>query len=149
VLLVLVGLGLAGAYVLYQTYQPAQPVDPLAEDYQQALNYMDQGQWDQAVSLFDQILDAVPGYEDAARKKAEALEKQKLTHLYDQGKTYFEQGKWDEAIAQWQELRERDPGFNEASVEDMLCRAHLENGLLRVAAFDEDGDLRHLHEAMV
>jgi tetratricopeptide (TPR) repeat protein len=149
VLLVLVGLGLAGAYVLYQTYQPAQPVDPLAEDYQQALNYMDQGQWDQAVSLFDQILDAVPGYEDAARKKAEALEKQKLTDLYDQGKTYFEQGKWDEAIAQLQELRERDPGFNEASVEDMLCRAHLEKGLLRVAAFDEDGDLRHLHEAMV
>jgi tetratricopeptide (TPR) repeat protein len=31
----------------------------------------------------------------------------------------------------------------------MLCRAYREKGLLRVAAFDKDGDLRHLHEAMV
>jgi serine/threonine protein kinase/outer membrane protein assembly factor BamD (BamD/ComL family) len=196
VFLVLVGLGFAGAYVLYQTYQ--QPMDPLADDYQQALTYMEQGQWDQAVGLLDEILAAVPDYKDAAEKKAEALEKQELTRLYDQGQAYFEQGewdqavnmfdkvlaispdykdvvekkaealekqeltrlyeqgqayfeqsKWDEAIAQWQELRARDPGFNEALVEDMLCRAYLEKGLLDVAAFDEDGDLRHLHEAMV
>jgi tetratricopeptide (TPR) repeat protein len=118
VLLALVGLGFAGAYVLYQTYQqpqPAQPADTLADDYQQALNYMDQGQWDQAVSLFDEILSSVPDYKDA----------------------------------QWQELRDRDPGFEEALVEDMLCRAYLEKGFLKAAAFDEDGDLRHLHEAMV
>ena len=149
VLLVLVGLGFASAYVLYQTYQQAQPVDLLADDYQQALNYMDQGQWDQAVSLFDEILAAAPDYKDAAEKKVEALEKQELTRLYDQGKAYFEQGEWYEAIAQWQELRDRDPGFKEAAVEDMLCRAYLEKGLLKVAAFDEDSDLRHLHEAMV
>jgi tetratricopeptide (TPR) repeat protein/tRNA A-37 threonylcarbamoyl transferase component Bud32 len=153
ILLVLVGLGFAGAYVLYQTYQqpqpPQQPVDPLADDYQRALTYMDQGQWDQAVSLFDEILAATPDYKNAAEKKAEALEKQELTRLYDQGKEYFEQGKWDEAIAQWQELRDRDPGFNEASVKDMLCQGYLEKGLLKVATFDEDGDLRHLHEAMV
>ena len=149
VLLVLVGLGFAGAYVLYQTYQQAQPVDPLADHYQQALNYMDQGQWDQAVSLFDEILAAAPDYKDAAEKKVEALEKQELTRLYDQGKAYFEQGEWYEAIAQWQELRDRDPGFKEAAVEDMLCRAYLEKGLLKVAAFDDDSDLRHLHEAMV
>jgi serine/threonine protein kinase/outer membrane protein assembly factor BamD (BamD/ComL family) len=148
-LLVLVGLGVAGAYILYQTYQQTQRTDPLADVYQQALNYIDQGQWDQAVSLFDEILAAAPDYRDAAKKKAEALEKQELTRLYDQGKEYFEQGKWDEAVAQWQELRDRDPGFNEASVEDMLCRAYREKGLLRVAAFDKDGDLRHLHEAMV
>jgi len=149
VLLVLVGLGLAGAYVLYQTYQQAQPVDPLTDDYQQALNYMDQGQWDRAVSLFDEILAASPDYKDAVEKRAKALEKQELTRLYDQGKAYLEQDKWDEAIAQWQELRDHDPGFNEASVEDMLCRAYLEKGLLDVAAFDKDSDLRHLHEAMV
>jgi serine/threonine protein kinase/outer membrane protein assembly factor BamD (BamD/ComL family) len=148
-LLVLVGSGFAGAYILYQTYQQTQRLDPLADDYQQALNYMDQGQWDQAVSLFDEILAAAPDYKDAAEKKAEILEKQELTRLYDQGKEYFEQGKWDEAIAQWQELRDRDPGFSEASVEDMLCRAYLEKGLLRVAAFDEDSDLRHFHEAIV
>lgn len=149
VLLVLVGLGFASAYVLYQTYQQTQPADPLADDYQQALNYMDQGQWDQAVSLFDEILAAAPDYKDAVEKKVEALEKQELTGLYDQGKAYFEQGEWYEAIAQWQELRDRDPGFKEATVEDMLCRAYLEKGLLNVAAFDEDSDLRHLHEAMV
>ena len=148
-LLVLVGLGVAGAYVLYQTYQQTQQADPLADVYQQALNYIDQGQWDQAVSLFDDILAAAPDYRDAAKKKAEALEKQELTRLYDQGKEYFEQGKWDEAVAQWQELRDRDPGFNEVSVEDMLCQAYREKGLLRVAAFDKDGDIRHLHEAMV
>jgi serine/threonine protein kinase/outer membrane protein assembly factor BamD (BamD/ComL family) len=148
-LLVLVGLGVAGAYVLYQTYQQTHRTDPLADVYQQALSYIDQGQWDQAVSLFDEILAAAPDYRDAAEKKAEALEKQELTRLYDQGKEYFGQGKWDEAVAQWQELRDRDPGFNEASVEDMLCRAYREKGLLRVAAFDKDGDLRHLHEAMV
>lgn len=155
ILLVLVGLGLAGAYVLYQTYQqpplaqPTPPVDPLADDYQQALAYMDRGQWDQAVSLFDEILAAASDYKDVVEKRAEALEKQELTGLYDQGKAYFEQGEWDEAIAQWQELRDRDPGFERASVEDMLCRAYLEKGLLRVDNFDEDGDLRHLHEAMV
>jgi serine/threonine protein kinase/lipopolysaccharide biosynthesis regulator YciM len=148
-LLVLVGLGLAGAYVLYQTYQQAQPVDPLADDYQQALNYVDQGQWDQAVSLFDEILAAAPDYKSAAERRAEALEKKELTHLYDQGKAYFEQGEWDEAIAQWQELRDRDPAFNKALVEDMLCRAYLEKGLLKMAAFDEDGNLRHLNEARV
>ena len=150
--LVLVGLGLSGAYVLYQTYQqsqPAQPVDPLADKYRQALTYMDQDQWDQAVSLFDEILAASPDYKDAVEKRAEALEKQELTRLYDQGKEYFEQGEWDEAIAQWQELRDRDLGFNEPSVEGMLCGAYLEKGLLDVAAFDEDDDLRHLHEAMV
>ena len=149
VLLVLVGFGFAGAYVLYQTYQQPQPVDLLADGYQQALNYMDQGQWDQAVNLFDEILAAVPDYKDAAEKRAEALEAQDLTRLYDQGRAYFEQGEWDNAIAQWQELRDRDPGFNEASVEDMLCRAYLERGLLRVAAFDKASNLRHLHEAMV
>jgi len=149
VFLVLVGLGSAGAYVLYQTYQQAQPVDTLAGDYQQALNYMDQGQWDQAVGLFDEILAAAPDYKDAAEKRAEALEKQELIRLYDRGKEYFEQGKWDETIAQLQKLRDHDPGFNEVSVEDMLCQAYLEKGLLKVAAFDEDGDLRHLHEAMV
>jgi tetratricopeptide (TPR) repeat protein/tRNA A-37 threonylcarbamoyl transferase component Bud32 len=155
VLLVLVGLGFAGAYVLYQTYQqpqptqPAQLADPLADDYQRALTYMDQGQWDQAVSLFDEILAITPDYKDAAEKKAEALEKQELTRLYEQGEAYFEQGEWDAAIAQWQELRDRDPGFNEASVKDMLCRAYLEKGLLNVATFDKDSDLRHLHEAMV
>jgi tetratricopeptide (TPR) repeat protein len=31
----------------------------------------------------------------------------------------------------------------------MLCRAYLEKSLLKVAAFDKDSDLRHLHEAMV
>jgi tetratricopeptide (TPR) repeat protein/tRNA A-37 threonylcarbamoyl transferase component Bud32 len=150
VLLVLIGLGSAGAYVLYhQTYQQAQPVDPVADDYQQALNYMDQGQWDQAISLFDEILAAVPDYRDAAQKKAEALEKQELTRLYDEGKAYFEQGEWDEAIAQFRALRDRDVDFNEASVKDMLCQAYLEKGLLRVAVFEEDSDLRHLHEAMV
>ncbi|MFB0536255.1 MAG: protein kinase [Anaerolineae bacterium] len=155
VFLVLVGLGLAGAYVLYQNYQQLQlhqqpqPADPLADEYRQALACMEQGQWDRAVSLFDEILAAAPDYEDAAEKKAEALEKQELTGLYDQGKAYFEQGKWDEAIAQWQELRDRDPGFNEKSVKDMLCRTYLEKGLLEVAAFDKDSDLRHLHEAMV
>ncbi len=154
-LLVLVGLGFAGAYVLYQIYQqpqpaqPTQPVDPLTDDYQRALAYMEQGQWDQAVSLFDEILAAAPDYKDAAEKRAEALEEQELTRLYEQGKEYFEQGEWDEAIAQWQELRDRDPSFNEASVEDMLCRAYLEKSLLRVATFDEDNDLRHLHESMV
>jgi tetratricopeptide (TPR) repeat protein len=208
VFLVLIGLGFAGAYVLYQTYQwpqptqQPQPTDPLADDYQQALTYMERGQWDQAVGLLDQILAAMPDYKDAAKKKAEALEKQELTRLYDQGQAYFEQGEWDqavslfdkvlaispdyedvvekkaealekqeltrlydqgqahfeqgewdEAIAQWRELRDRDPGFapgfHEASVEDMLCRAYLEKALLDVAAFDKDGDLRHLHEAMV
>jgi len=149
VLLALIGLGFAGAYVLYQTYQQAQPVDTLADDYQQALNYLDQGQWDQAVNLFDEILAAAPDYEDAAEKKAEALEKQELTRLYDQGQAYFEQGEWDEAIAQFQELQHRDPDFNKASVKDMLCPAYLEKGLLKVAAFDKDSDLRHLHEAMV
>jgi len=149
VLLVLVGLGFAGAYVLYQTYQQPQPADPLADDYQQALSYMEQGQWDQAVNLFDEILAGVPDYKDAAEKRDEALEKQELTRLYDQGTAYFEQGEWDEAIAQWQELRDLDPGFNKASVEDMLCRAYLEKSLLQVAAFDKDSDLRHLHEAMV
>jgi len=150
--LVLAGLGFSGAYVLYQTYQqpqPAQSVDPLADKYRQALTYMDQDQWDQAVSLFDEILAASPDYKDAVEKRAEALEKQELTRLYDQGKEYFEQGEWDEAIAQWQELRDRDLGFNEPSVEGMLCGAYLEKGLLDVAAFDEDDDLRHLHEAMV
>jgi tetratricopeptide (TPR) repeat protein len=152
VLLGLVGVGLAGAYVLYQSYQqpqPTQPVDPLADDYQRALAYMEQGEWDQAVSLLDEILAAAPDYEEAVEKKTEVLEKQELTGLYDQGKEYFEQGKWDEAIAQWQKLRDRDPGFNEASVEDMLCRAYLEKAFLRVAAFDKDSDLRYLHEAMV
>jgi tetratricopeptide (TPR) repeat protein/predicted Ser/Thr protein kinase len=149
VFLVLIGLGSAGAYVLYQTYQQTQPVDTLTDDYQQALNYMDQGQWDQAVSLLDEILAAAPDYKDAAEKRAEALEKQELIRLYDQGKEYFEQGEWDEAIAQLQELRDHDPSFNEVSVENMLCQAYLEKALLKVAAFDEDGDLRHLHEAMV
>jgi tetratricopeptide (TPR) repeat protein/predicted Ser/Thr protein kinase len=155
VLLGLVGLGVAGAYALYQIYQqpqpaqPTQPVDTLADDYQRAIAYMEQGQWEQAVGLLDEILAAAPDYEDAAEKKAEALEKQELTRLYEQGKEYFEQGEWDEAIAQWQELRDHDPGFNEASVKDMLCRAYLEKGLLKLAAFDEDGDLRHLHETMV
>lgn len=155
ILLALVGLGFGGGYVLYQTYQqpqpiqPTQPVDTLADDYQRALAHMEQGQWDQAVRLFDEILAVAPDYEDAAEKKAEALEKQELTHLHDQGKAYFEQGKWDEAIAQWQELRDRDPSFDKASVDGMLCRAYLQKGLLDVAAFDQDGDLRHLHEAMV
>jgi tetratricopeptide (TPR) repeat protein/tRNA A-37 threonylcarbamoyl transferase component Bud32 len=149
VLLVLVGLGFAGAYVLYQTYQQPQPTDPLADDYQQALSYMDQDQWDQAINLFDEILAAVPDYQDAAEKRALALEKQNLTRLYDQGRAYFEQGEWDEAIAQWQELRDLDPGFNKVSVEDMLGQAYLEKSLLQVAAFDKDSDLRHLHEAMV
>ncbi|TEU10160.1 MAG: tetratricopeptide repeat protein [Anaerolineales bacterium] len=148
-LLVLIGLGFAGAYVLYQTYPQAPPVDILADDYQQALNYMDQGQWDQAINLFDEILATAPDYKNAAEKKAEALEKQELIRLYDQGKAYFEQGEWDEAIAQFQELRDRDPDFNKASVKDMLCGAYLEKGLLKVAAFDKDSDLRHLHEAMV
>jgi tetratricopeptide (TPR) repeat protein len=148
-LLVLAGLGFAGAYVLYQIYQQPRSVDPLPGNYRQALIYMEQGHWDQAVSLFDEILAVSPGYEDVVEKKAEALKKQELARLYDRGEAYFEQGKWDEAIAQWQELRDRDPGFNEASVKDMLCRAYLEKGLLRVAAFDEDSDLRHLHEAMV
>lgn len=151
-LLVLIGLGLAGAYVLYQTYwqpQPAPPADPLADKYQQALAYLKQNQWDQAVSLLDEILAVSPDYQDATEKRAEALEKQEVTRLYAQGKAYFDQGQWDEAIAQWQELRDRDPGFNKAEVEDMLCRSYLEKGLLRVRAFDGDGDLRHLHEAMV
>ncbi len=152
ILLALVGLGSAGAYVLYQTYQQAQlarPTDPLADDYQQALKFMEQGQWDQAVNLFDEILAAAPDYKDASERRAEAQEKLELTRLYEQGKEYFEQGEWDEAIAQWQELQDRDPSFNKASVEDMLCRAYLEKALLKVANFDEDGDLRHLHEAMV
>jgi tetratricopeptide (TPR) repeat protein len=143
----------APVYQTYQQPQPAdqqpQPVDLLADDYQQALAYMEQGRWDEALRLLDEILAAEPDYEDAVELRAEALEKQELTRLYDQGKAHFEQGEWDEAIAQWQELRGRDPGFNEASVEDMLCRAYLEKSLLKVAAFDKDSDLRHLHEAMV
>ncbi len=136
--------------IIYASYgaQPASP-DSVKADYQQALQYMEQGQWTAAIEALDRVLAADPNYGDAAAQRAKAVEKKKLADMYQTATAYYQQGQWPEAISQLEVLRDRDPTFNQSSVENMLCTAYREQGLATLAKAFADHSTAALDEAAV
>ncbi len=147
---------LAGTVYAYQHYHQIKVQEALEASYQQALDYMEQEQWDQALEEFDHLLTIAPDYKDAAQKREEVRQKrggsngeQSPDHLYAEGQEYYAQKQWDKTIARLEEVHSRDPTFHKAAVEEMLCRAYLEQGKAQVQTLDDESEKQRLEEAII
>jgi hypothetical protein len=87
---------------------------PLAEQYAQALNHLDQQHWQQAAELFTAIEQQQPGYRDAAALVKDAEQQRQLAAWLDQAEAAAGHEDWDTAVTALENLCAVDPAYRDA-----------------------------------
>ena len=99
----------------------------VTEFYQQGLNYLQQGEYSQAIESFQKVLAwsaEHPEVQTSLKKATEDLMKATAESRLDEGKNFYGKGQLEEAIFKWKEVLEIDPQHREA--QDLITRARSE-----------------------
>ena len=109
----------------------------LAQLYTQAKTAIAEERWDEAGSLFDQLLTADPNYSPDAQSLAANVARQRtLLEYYNAGQRFYDQGQCSDALEQFQQVRALDPTFRSEGVQEYLFNCYLAEGRIRI---DEAG----------
>jgi tetratricopeptide (TPR) repeat protein len=97
----------------------------LAEDYAQALHAIRNGQWEEAIRGFEQVLEQQADYEQVVEQLQDAKRQHQLARLYSEAESAYEQQSWRVVIAKLKELVQIDPDYRDVSVKlESAKRAH-------------------------
>ena len=118
---VLIGLGLIAAGVILIGQQRERGI---REEYDRAMQFYDQGDWEKALAGFDRVLVLAPNYEDVSFRKNEAVRLRELHRLYSDGKTQYQAGDTAKAITLFSQLQSEDATYGQPSVSEMLCDSY-------------------------
>ena len=88
----------------------------LADRYAQAINHLDQEEWQQAADLFTAIEQEQPGYREAAALLTTAQRQRDLAGWSDQAAAAAGQDDWDAVVAALEKICAVDPTYQDAGV---------------------------------
>jgi len=108
--LVLVVVAL-GAFLIFKTQQP-DPIDVL---YNRAQAKMTVGDYEEAIRIYEQILERDPNHKGAQFGLDKARRLSNLSILYQNARTYIANEQWDLAWAELNKILEIDPSYSDAS----------------------------------
>lgn len=100
-----------GAYFVFKTQQP-DPIDVL---YNRAQAKMTVGDYEEAIQIYEQILERDPNHKGAQFGLDKARRLANLSLLYQNAKTYIANEQWDLAWAELNKILEIDPTYSDAS----------------------------------
>jgi len=100
-----------GAYLVFKTQQP-DPIDVL---YNRAQAKMTVGDYEEAIQIYEQILERDPNHKGAQFGLDKARRLSNLSILYQNAKTYIANEQWDLAWAELNKILEIDPAYSDAS----------------------------------
>jgi tetratricopeptide (TPR) repeat protein len=118
----------------------------LESQYERAVTYYDQNNWENALILFDDILEIDAGYKDVYQKaeiarqrfateKAEAERLQKLAGLWQQAQHALREATWTEAVIALTQLLELDADYRGQEPQEQLKEATRQRDMQQ--AYDE------------
>lgn len=108
--LVLLAVAL-GAYLVFKAQQP-DPIDVL---YNRAQAKMTVGDYNEAIQIYEQILERDPNHRGAQFGLDKARRLANLSLLYQNARTYIANEQWDQAWAELNKILEIDPSYSDAS----------------------------------
>ncbi len=100
-----------GAYLIFKTQQP-DPIDVL---YNRAQAKMTVGDYEEAIQIYQQILERDPNHKGAQFGLDKARRLANLSLLYQNARTYIANEQWDLAWTELNKILEIDPGYSDAS----------------------------------
>lgn len=100
-----------GAYLIFKTQQP-DPIDVL---YNRAQAKMTVGDYEEAIQIYEQILERDPNHKGAQFGLDKARRLANLSLLYQNARTYIANEQWDLAWAELNKILEIDPSYSDAS----------------------------------
>jgi tetratricopeptide (TPR) repeat protein len=116
-----------------------------------ATGYMAAGEYDNAIALYEEILDQAPDDEAARSALQRAKQLQSLAEEYDRALSLTREERWWEALWAWRMIRAQDPNFRDADYwvdfverQDALGQL-LEEAEMRCAAGDWEGAIEALN----
>lgn len=94
--------------------EPTKAPSQVEEMYVKALAHFEAQRWEQAITIFGQIISQQPEYKDA-RSKRHTAERQLLAQRYAQGQQTYTTHAWPEAITHLEAVITMDAGYQDAA----------------------------------
>lgn len=125
--------------------------------YQKGIVFFDQGQWDNAITIFDSLLALENDYKAASEKRREALAKSSFEELIMTAESLYREGKFMRALDYYQQILVRVPA-NHYIVQQMAeCRdkmnafveLHFSKAINLYAAQDYHGTIQECEAVLV
>jgi tetratricopeptide (TPR) repeat protein len=149
----LVAVGIAAILMIFFAFGNGNEVvgDDNAKEqlkvlYEQALLAVEEGEAEQAIALFDKIVEQDPGYADAAILKQQLITsltptptatplptptptEDPVVPMLNEAQEAVQFEQWNEAITVLQTIRSAKPEFEEARIASLFCDAYVGRGL--------------------
>jgi len=97
--------------------------------YEEAVESMNDRQWDAALRYFKAILAVDPKYRDVQQQIAFVEKQAQLEALFSEGESLYQQKKWAAAIERLEQLRALDRAYREQEVQRYLFDSYYGRGL--------------------
>lgn len=104
--------------------------------YVQGNNHLDNGQYDEAISAFNRVIQTAPNYKNALQKLASAQQakerqetQENLSDVYARGIGYLQREDWQNALVAFRQVEKIDPNFKDVKIRLTESQAKLDQAV--------------------
>lgn len=117
--------------------QSANALKTIEDQYAQGVSYFDNGQYEQAIALFAQVVEKNPNYKDASLRLARAqstrnqrAQTEELERAYARGIGYLQISDWKNAILAFNQVNQSNPDYKDVRNKLDEAKAKLDQSLI-------------------
>lgn len=105
--------------------QEVNELKEINDQYLMAVDYMDQGQYEEALPILTKINDTVQNYKDVPQLLETAATQLTISEALAAGKVAYESENWQRAIDNFETILELEPAYSAPTLKDMLLNSYL------------------------
>ena len=116
--------------------QNARMLRDIENDYVAGSNYLNNGQYDEAINVFTKIVRTSPNYKDALQKLADAQRSKdrqakvdNLSNIYARGIGYMQREDWENAIIAFKQIEQVKANYKDVTLKLAEVRAKLDQSM--------------------